>query len=156
VQAECAGNIKGVVSTETLDREVTAALRAGGHRVTTQRLLLHRFLSRQEQHLTAEQTHRAIAAELPGVSVQTIYATLELFEELGIVRKIASPTGATVFDTRSTPHHHAVCSECGAVIDLEAPLIDEPVLAAARAAGFEAARSDTVVHGVCADCRARR
>jgi Fe2+ or Zn2+ uptake regulation protein len=46
-----------------------------------------------------------------------------------------------------------VCTRCGAVADIDAPLDDEAVIAAARNAGFEPERADTVVHGICTACR---
>lgn len=141
-------------ATETLDRQLADALRAHGHRVTTQRLLLHRHLAEREQHATAEQTHRAVADRLPNVSVQTIYATLELFEQLGIVRRVASPTGATLFDSRVAPHHHRVCRSCGAVADVDADVDCAPALAAARAAGFAPDAASVTVLGVCERCAA--
>jgi Fe2+ or Zn2+ uptake regulation protein len=131
-----------------------AALRERGQRVTPQRLTIARVIRELDRHVTAEQVLTAVSDRLPGVSLPTVYATLDLLEDLGSVRRVSAGGGAVLYDPRTHPHHHVVCSHCGAVADLEAPIDDEAVIAAARDAGFEPERSDTVVHGVCAACRA--
>jgi len=130
-----------------------AALRERGQRVTPQRLTIARVVRELDTHVTAEQVLTAVSDRLPGVSLPTVYATLELLEELGSVRRVSAGGGAILYDPRTHPHHHVVCTRCGAVADLEAPLDDQPVLDAARDAGFEPERADTVVHAVCAACR---
>lgn len=137
---------------DVLDRELSESLRAHGHRVTTQRLLLHRHLSEQHQHATADQTYRAMADRLPNVSVQTIYATLELFEQLGIVRRVLSPTGAAVFDSRVTPHHHVACRSCGTVADVDADVDTSTAVDASLAGGFTAESASVTVLGLCPRC----
>ena len=67
--------------------------------------------------------------------------------------RVSAGGGAVLYDPRTHPHHHVVCTRCGAVADIDAPLDDEAVLRAARDAGFEPERADTVVHAVCAACR---
>lgn len=135
-----------------LDRELAATLRAHDLRVTSQRLILHRRLRERRQHLTAEQAQRAVGEQLPGVSAQTIYSTLELFERLGIVRRVPSPTGATLFDSRADPHHHLSCRSCGTITDLDADVDCEPALAAAACNGFAPDGASVTVAGLCADC----
>ena len=130
-----------------------AALRERGQRVTPQRLTIARVVRELDTHVTAEQVLTAVSDRLPGVSLPTVYATLELLEELGSVRRVSAGGGAVLYDPRTHPHHHVVCTRCGAVADIDAPLDDEAVLDAARQAGFEPERADTVVHAVCAACR---
>jgi Fe2+ or Zn2+ uptake regulation protein len=136
------------------DLDVAGRLRRSGHRVTPQRLVIHRLLCEQARHMTAEQVLRAVESRLPGTSLPTVYATLELFERLGVVRRIEAGAGGALFDPRTDPHHHAVCRECGAVQDLDAPLELRPLLSAAQRAGFTPSRVDALMSGHCADCRA--
>src|SRR5256885_929997 len=139
--------------TDTLDRELTELLRRRGQRVTAQRLVLHRVLRRRDAHVTAEAAMRAVAGELPNVSLPTIYATLELFEDLGLVRRVAMEGGPALFDSRTTEHNHVTCRRCGRVEDIEVPVDDARMLRAARAAGYEPERTDVVVVGLCSSCR---
>ncbi|UGS37147.1 Fur family transcriptional regulator [Capillimicrobium parvum] len=130
-----------------------SALRERGQRVTPQRLTIARVVRELDRHVTAEQVLTAVSDRLPGVSLPTVYATLELLEELGSVRRVSAGGGAVLYDPRTHPHHHVVCTRCGAVADIDAPLDDEAVITAARDAGFEPERADTVVHGICMACR---
>jgi len=141
-------------TTETLDRELTEHLRRRGQRVTPQRLVLHRVLRERDRHVTAEEAMRALDRELPNVSLPTVYANLELFEELGIVRRVAMEGGPALFDSRTEQHDHVACRRCGRVEDIEASVDDVRALRAARAAGYEPERTDVVVVGLCSDCRA--
>ena len=137
------------------DQRLETALRAGGHRVTSQRLVLHRVLAELGRHASAEEIARASAQRLPGLSLPTVYATLELFEGLGLVRRVDAGGPAALFDPRPDPHAHFACRVCGAVTDLEDGGDPGPAEAAARAAGAEPERVDVVVRGVCAACRGR-
>src|SRR5204863_9376190 len=101
------------------DAELVAALRERGLRVTSPRLVINRVLRERARHITAEETRDAVAPVLPGVSLPTVYATLELFEELGIVRRVHAAGGAVRYDPRTDAHHHTACRRCGRVEDLE-------------------------------------
>jgi Fe2+ or Zn2+ uptake regulation protein len=136
------------------DDRLAEALRAGGHRVTSQRLVLFRVLTELGRHASAEEIARVSAERLPGLSLPTVYATLELFEGLGLVRRVDAGRPAALFDPRTEPHAHFACRSCGAVLDLDAPVDATAAEAAARAAGAEPAGLEVVLHGLCADCRA--
>ena len=101
------------MSVASHDQQLSAALRERGQRVTSQRLVIHRVLRELGAHATAETVLAAVADRLPGVSLPTVYATLDLLEELGAVRRVAVPGGPALFDPRTDPHHHMVCSVCG-------------------------------------------
>lgn len=136
------------------DRELAQRLRASGHRVTSQRIFVHRALRAEDRHLTAEQVLDAVSESLPSISLPTIYATLELLEDLGIVRRV-SAGGALLFETRTDPHAHAVCRRCGKVVDVEdsGDHVHDPALDRARAAGFEPDDAQLLIWGVCPSCR---
>src|SRR6185437_11677947 len=104
--------------TTDLDDRLSAALRERGQRVTSQRLVIHRVLHELDAHVTAEQVLDAVDDRLPGVSLPTVYATLELLEDLGAIRRVAVPGGPALYDPRTEPHHHMVCSVCGGAEDV--------------------------------------
>src|SRR5919206_4509420 len=101
------------------DSELATTLRARGQRATPQRLILHRALRELDRHATAEELLRAAGERLPTLSLPTVYATLELFEELGVVRRIASGAGPVLWDPRPEDHQHFACRRCGRVLDLD-------------------------------------
>jgi Fur family ferric uptake transcriptional regulator/Fur family peroxide stress response transcriptional regulator len=139
-------------ATEAIDADLIERLRARGQRVTSQRLVINRMLRERDQHVTAEEVLTNVTQTLPGTSLPTVYATLELFEQLGIVRRVNSAGGAVLFDSRTGDHHHVICRSCGAVQDLDATVELDGVLAAARKAGFAPHRAALVVDGLCARC----
>ena len=134
-------------------RDLVELLHGRGQRVTSQRLVILRELRRRAQHATAEEVHRAVQQELPGVSVPTIYATLELFVDLGLARRIDTGTAA-LYDAGLEPHQHAVCRRCGRVQDVGGRLQSGALLGAARAAGFQPHGAELIISGLCAECAA--
>jgi Fur family ferric uptake transcriptional regulator/Fur family peroxide stress response transcriptional regulator len=143
-----------VTETEAIDRDLIERLRARGQRVTSQRLVINRMLRARDQHVTAEEVLTSVSQTLPGTSLPTVYATLELFEQLGMVRRVNAGSGAVLFDSRTVEHHHLICRTCGTVQDLDASVDLDPVLQAARSTGFAPTRAALVVDGLCASCSA--
>ena len=135
---------------------LAAALRERGQRSTPQRLAIARVLTDLDRHVTAERVHAEVSARMPGVSLPTVYATLDLLEELGLARRVATEGGAVVYDPRIDEHHHLVCRSCGAIADVDAPVDTTDVRAAARATGFAPDASQVVVRGLCAECVSAR
>ena len=133
------------------DQILIHKLRERGMRVTSQRLVIHRALAAEPQHVTAEQVLTRVRGSLPGTSLPTVYATLELLERLGLVHRVATG-GAILFDSRIAPHSHAVCRRCRRVSDLESKPGTREALRAARGAGFRPDDAQLVVWGLCADC----
>ena len=134
-----------------VSQELTTALRDRGMRVTPQRVVLHRALRELDRHVTADELLDAVSDRLPSISLPTIYATLELFEELGMVRRVQR-AGTTLFDPRTDAHHHLVCTVCGSIEDLDSELDTATLERAADRRGFARERIEAVVHGRCAAC----
>lgn len=132
--------------------ELTTMLRSRGMRVTPQRVVVHDALRDLDRHVTADELLDAVAGRLPNVSLPTIYATLELFEQLGMVRRVQR-AGTTLFDPRTDAHHHLVCTVCGSIEDVDSPLETAALERAAGRRGFASERVEAVVHGRCAGCR---
>jgi Fe2+ or Zn2+ uptake regulation protein len=134
-----------------VDAVLVSRLRGAGLRVTPQRLALHRLIASSNRHLTAEALLREAAQELPGLALPTVYSTLELFAELGVVRRVAAP-GAARYDTDPTPHDHFTCVRCGQLYDLDTSAGRAAARRAAEGAGHRVENATVVVSGVCADC----
>jgi Fe2+ or Zn2+ uptake regulation protein len=135
-----------------MESTLSAALRERGQRVTPQRLVVARVLDELGRHATADMVFGEVSARMPGVSLPTVYATLDLLEELGLVARVASDGGAVVYDPRVDAHHHLVCRRCGAIEDIDADVETAAALSAARAAGFTPESARLAVKGLCAAC----
>lgn len=134
------------------DQGLIDLLRARGQRATSQRLVILRDLRRRRRHATVEEIGAAVARELPGISLPTVYATLDLFVELGLAHKVDVGTGVSLFDGRTDPHQHTVCRSCGRVEDLDGQFDPNALIRSAAHDGFTADKVDVILHGVCADC----
>ena len=141
--------------TTPADSDIAARIRERGLRVTPQRLLIHRSLRELDRHVTADELLDAVSEKLPNASLPTVYAALELFEELGAIRRVPVPGGPALFDPRVDPHQHMHCRRCGAVSDLDTRIDTERALGAARRSGFRPDAAELVVRGLCAECAAR-
>ncbi len=137
---------------EAADTLLVDKLRERRQRVTSQRLVIFRALHARPQHLTAEQVLDAVSPALPGIAMPTVYATLLLLEELDLVRRVSTGSGAVVFDSLVRPHAHTVCRRCGALADLDAPLAPPEALRWASDAGFAPDHAQLLIWGLCADC----
>jgi Fe2+ or Zn2+ uptake regulation protein len=138
-------------ATEAAEQRLVAALRQRGQRVTSQRLVIGRLLRELDHHVTAEEVLRRASEQLPGVSLPTVYATLDLLTELGEARRV-SVGGPVLYDPRAGEHAHVRCRVCGRVEDLEVSVDTGRALRAARASGFAAEGAELVVEGRCAEC----
>lgn len=123
-------------------------LRAAGKRVTPERELLVRIIDRNP-HLDAAEIHRIASADQPRIGLATVYRTLNLLKELGVVR--ASELGETHrhYEVRRDEHVHLVCSECGRILDIPSP---EPLRALAASRGFRVERFRLELIGICSAC----
>src|SRR3954451_13481134 len=136
------------------DAGLAELLRERGLRATSQRVVMHRLLRDRNRHVSAEELLSDAGEKLPGVSLPTVYATLELFEQLGIVRRVNGGGGTLLWDTRADAHHHMICRKCGRIDDMEIPLDLERARRSAARSGFEPDLAEVVVSGLCANCAA--
>jgi Fe2+ or Zn2+ uptake regulation protein len=143
-----------VIVNASPDIQLESALRERGLRVTPQRVLIHRALRELDRHVTADEVLDAVSVRLPNASLPTVYSTLELLEELGMIRRLAARSGAALYDPRPDEHQHVVCRSCGRVEDLDVPVDSVRALRAACKRGFEPDNAELVVSGLCADCAA--
>ena len=134
------------------DAELAERLRERGQRVTSQRVVIARALRELDRHVSAEEVLGAVRDRLPNMSLPTVYATLELLRELGVVRRVSVTGAPALYDPRADDHEHFVCRRCGAVADLDASVDTAPALRAARRAGMAPDDAGVVVTGLCARC----
>ncbi len=129
-----------------------AVVRSAGVKMTPQRLEIYRETARTDDHPALETIYRNVRAKMPGVSLDTVYRTLDLFRELGLVSTLRPLPDRARFDANTTPHHHYICTRCGLTRDFTDPKLDSlKVPSAARALGcIESAHVE--VRGLCTAC----
>jgi Fur family ferric uptake transcriptional regulator len=126
-----------------------AMLREKGYRLTPQRELVLRAVDRLG-HATPDEILAAVRDESQAVNISTVYRTLELLEELGVVRHNHISDRAPTYHSTAVPDHvHLVCRSCGAVTEV-APEIVTPMTDALREEyGFRTDIGHLTVFGVC-------
>lgn len=102
-----------------MSHHATQTLQDLGYRLTPQRTLVWDVLRSSGSHLDAEEICRAVQAQFPHVNISTVYRTLDLLVELGLVRETRLGPNRRFYEVEEeVPHHHLVCEECGAVTHL--------------------------------------
>ena len=132
----------------------TQALRERGLRVTRQRLAVLEAVS-AHPHQSAEAIHGKVAQALPVITVQSVYTVLHDLTSQGLLRRFDPPGSAARYETRTEDnHHHAVCTECGRIEDVDCVHGQAPCLEPPAALGMRISVADVVFRGVCGDCAA--
>jgi Fe2+ or Zn2+ uptake regulation protein len=94
------------------------ALEATGQRFTEQRAAVYRFISATTSHPNADEVFQKVRGEVPGISLATVYKSLETLVSCGLAAKLSYSDGSARYDGRTDPHHHARCVNCGRVMDV--------------------------------------
>lgn len=130
----------------------TAELRSRGYRLTPQRQLVLEAV-RSLDHSTPEEIAAEVNRRAPSVNVSTVYRTLDLLEELGLVSHTHLGHGSPSYQPADDEHHvHLVCHTCGAVLAVERGAVADLAGRLRELHGFEMDVSHCVLHGTCAAC----
>jgi Fur family ferric uptake transcriptional regulator len=138
-------------STRTVD-EVLALMKAQGDRLTTSRRAVVEVLLAGDHHVTADEIVSRVAATHPEVHRATVYRTLDRLEEVGVITHVHLGHGASTFHLNDRPHHHAVCSACGSVVEVPIGALDDLADRLRDEQGFELSNQHFALSGRCADC----
>jgi Fur family transcriptional regulator, ferric uptake regulator len=134
--------------------DLKQALKQHGLRMTPQRQLILDAVASLEGHVSAEQVYQHVVRVFPDVNISTVYRTLEVLEELGVVRHTHFHEGVAQYQRTDTArHHHMVCSRCGAESDLDLEVLEPLAHELKRRYGFEADLAHSAIVGLCRACQ---
>lgn len=133
--------------------ELNGMFRARGLKVTPQRQLLFTLLHDNATHPTVEALFATASKLMPGISLRTVYQTLNDLAAMGELQVLQSAGGSTRFDPNVTDHHHAQCDGCGELHDVYVD--DLHRLQIRNLDGFQADRARIVFGGLCAVCQSK-
>jgi Fur family transcriptional regulator, peroxide stress response regulator len=140
---------------KTKQDNLARRLREMGVRLTPQRLAIYEALVERSDHPTAQQLHTDLTAALPSLSPATVYNTLELLLEHGLIHALGDAGDGTVhYDADLEPHINLVCTRCHRIEDFHSEAlaaIDESV--GARS-GYRLQGARLVYYGLCPVCQA--
>jgi Fur family peroxide stress response transcriptional regulator len=104
--------------------EFVDACRRQGVKATHQRTEILRELVGTTEHPDAETLYRRVRQRIPAISLDTVYRTLKLLEDKGIIARVRSLGNRARFDANTDRHHHFVCCECGMIGDFYSDALD--------------------------------
>jgi len=134
-------------------RDIAGELANRGYRMTPQRLMILSAIENIDDHISAEEIYAQIIAKYPNVNISTVYRTLELLERLGLVTKTDLWEGRVRYHpVEKGHHHHLICRECGAIIDLDESLLAPLKSALLREYKFSADLRHLAILGRCVNC----
>jgi len=100
-------------------QQLIIKLRERGFRVTPQRLAICEFVLSSKEHPTVDQVHRVVRKKHPTLSLATVYQTLHLLTEIGLLQELGFSDGISRYDPNSSPHINIICKNCGKIQDYE-------------------------------------
>ncbi len=133
--------------------ELAGKLREIGQRATPQRLMILAAFENPGEHLTADEVFSRIANLSPAINRSTVYRTLELFRDLGVISETDLGGGVRQFELLGQQrHHHLVCRECGEIVELEDDVVEPVRREALKRYGFAADIDHLALFGHCKTC----
>jgi Fur family ferric uptake transcriptional regulator len=130
------------------------AFRATGRRLTSQRRLILEVLEESDVHLDAETLFVRAKARDPEISLATVYRTLAVLKELGLVEEHTLGEEHGHFEAvRNGPHYHFACLRCGKVIEFDAPEVARVARRLGEREGVRVTDAHLNLSGYCAACR---
>lgn len=136
-------------------------LRTHGLRRTLPRIAVLVVLEPVDGHLSVAEIHRRVvetsAPDKQPPDVATVYRTVTTLVEQGVLHALTVEGGITTYGLAKNPHHHAVCTQCGAIIEVPAQRLSSALKHASRASSFTLSeQAGLTLHGLCPRCQANR
>jgi len=131
--------------------EIDKRLLQSGLRLTSKRRQIYRILMNRTDHPSAEEIFIQAKAEMPEISLATVYNCLDALVRYGLIKEVIHEKGATRYCSNPEDHHHFYCTKCGKVYDIKAThQVCERCISVPE--GFQIQQFDIVLRGICANC----
>jgi Fe2+ or Zn2+ uptake regulation protein len=120
--------------------------------LTKQRQAVLQVIYESEKHLTANEVFDDARRLLPSISFATVYNSLRYLKNEGLIGEVRFGTDATRYDRKLARHDHALCNNCGKLVDLELPVAAGLLEEAASRTKFKAESIEFTLRGLCPEC----
>jgi len=134
------------------DASIIETLRQKGYKATPQRIAICRFALHSRDHPTAQRIYDEVRKVYPTVSLATVYKTLQILTEHGLIQELDFPESQARFDSYVKPHINLVCLRCGNIQDLDDPAAREMVARITVKAEFTRMGQRLDIYGICKMC----
>ncbi len=130
------------------------AFQEAGLRLTTQRRIILEVLKESEEHLEADTLHHRARLHAPGLSLATVYRTLALLKEMGLIEEHRLGEGHSHYEAvQREPHYHFTCQRCGQVIEFDAAPIGTVRRYLSEREGVRITNCHLHLNGYCRECK---
>jgi Fur family peroxide stress response transcriptional regulator len=137
---------------EQKEKPFREKLRRAGIKVTPQRMLIFRQLALSGDHPDAGKVYFRVREHLPAISLDTVYRTLWLFLDLGLITTLGTTRERTRFDANLEQHHHFVCSHCGMTRDFYSKEFDQLKIPETVNDFGKPDKAQVEIKGICKTC----
>lgn len=139
------------------EKRLNSRLRQQGYRLTPQRRAVLKVIAESPGHLTPAAIHDRVRREYPAIGLVTVYRTLAILAELGLICEVHAGGSCRSYLMRKPVghHHHLICSECGAVVDFADCELEQLEERLSRATGFKVGGHLLEFLGLCPACQKR-
>lgn len=132
-------------------------LKEKGYKLTPQRrAVVDTIIKSEGQHLTAEELYELVKVDCPEIGLATVYRTVLLLVELGVVCKLDLNDGCSryelVHENENHQHHHLICTNCGKVIEVEGDLLESLEHTIEEKYVFKIKNHSVKFYGLCSEC----
>jgi len=138
--------------------EFRIILKSNKLKFTSQREAILQTLYNHPQHFTSENLYLLVKKNYAklNIGIATVYRTLSLLEENGLVSSISLGTQGKKFEIANKPHHdHLICEGCGEIIEFENPKIEQLQEKVAKENGFLLTNHLMQLYGICKTCQTK-
>jgi len=136
----------------TNQEEMSRRLNTKGYRLTKQRLEVLKVLQSTKSHPNANWIYEKVSKEIPHISLGTIYRTLGILKETGLLRELDHGSSPSHYDANTENHPHIVCTNCGRIDDLLLPLPHKLEEQASKVTDFLITDHRLEFYGLCPHC----
>lgn len=143
------------------ESKLRKTLQAHGLRYSRPREIILNFFGERDLHVSAEDLYVELKRRGENLSLSTVYLNLGVLKQAGLVREFNGVGGEALYDSNTGPHHHLICTQCGAILDLpditvaDATLITLLKRQAELSSGWQVEEPNLDLQGVCPSCQAR-
>jgi Fur family ferric uptake transcriptional regulator/Fur family peroxide stress response transcriptional regulator len=121
--------------------------------ITKQRQAVLQVIRESEEHLTANEVFDKARQILPGISFATVYNSLRYLKQEGLIGEVRFGNDSTRYDRKLTRHDHALCNNCGKLVDLELDIPSGLIEEASNLSNFETESIELTLRGLCPECK---
>ncbi|MBA2468238.1 MAG: transcriptional repressor [Chloroflexia bacterium] len=132
------------------------AEKSASYRNTTQRAIILAEVESYDGHLTAGEIFERVRRQYPTIAYGTVYRTLHLLAEHGLIQELTFADQASRFDKRVERHDHVHCTDCGIIVDVDVPVALMARHVAEEQSEFTITSHHTVFNGLCRTCQGAR